>query len=65
MQWQPIETAPRDWTEVLLSAQDGVCVGFWDVEENGWVSDLRGKGNHQWVYGAKHWMPLPEPPKGE
>lgn len=65
MQWQPIETAPKLGTEVLISAQDGICVAFWDEEWGEWTSDLRGKGCGQWAIGARHWMPLPEPPKGD
>ena len=61
--WQPIETAPKDWSDILIWSQDGICVGFWDESLEDWVSDLR-KGQ-QWVYGATHWMPLPAPPKGD
>jgi Lar family restriction alleviation protein len=54
--WQPIETAPRDGTTVLLwngSKPDGdqMAVGFiapgWRLAE---------------IWGATHWQPLPSPP---
>ena len=69
--WQPIETAPRDGTEVI------VCKRFEGLNPN----DLR-KPQHDmavvmwdgscWTIDSEfpfyfddptHWMPLPEPPK--
>lgn len=59
--WQPIETAPKDGTEVLI----------W-VELHGFmrraVSHYAGQ-YADWVIpgiaglNPTHWMPLPEPPK--
>lgn len=71
--WQPIETAPKDGTKVLLTN------GSW-VETARWANcDERFEGeNWQWLlvdcedgyYNVTaepneptHWMPLPEPPK--
>lgn len=70
--WQPIETAPKDGTHVLLgrtppwSASANVCVGFWADEhqansphwktENGFMVDVR-------IY--RLWMPLPDPPTAD
>lgn len=69
MEWQPIETAPKDGTEILLYDGFGlqVCRYGFDSVHN------RVK---LWVYGdtldqyntrldmadPTHWMPLPEPP---
>lgn len=65
MEWQPIETAPKDGTKVLLW-DDGVTIGEWSENVHPW-----NDGNW-WVEGgqvttqtATHWMPLPEPPKGD
>jgi Protein of unknown function (DUF551) len=59
-EWQPIETAPRDGTEILLFARgqhDDVYrgVGQWSEHSNSWF----------WSFAIRptHWMPLPEPPE--
>ena len=66
-QWQPIETAPKDGTNILLVNRIGnVATGLWqgNGEYEGWW--LRGGNrpntffNHH--YGPSYWMPLPEPP---
>jgi hypothetical protein len=71
-QWQPIETAPRDGTKVLLFFprwKDGRVIGSYDVVEqfrNGkrefrtekWSLPFFVVGEHE----PTHWVPLPEPP---
>jgi hypothetical protein len=55
--WQPISTAPKDGTWVLLYSQhDGIRIGNWDRIE--WADDGDGV-----ALEPTHWMPLPEPPK--
>lgn len=60
MKWQPIETAPRDGTRVLIYNGEDVlearyCFGCWqDPVYSEWMGDVAGK--------PTHWMPLPEPP---
>lgn len=70
--WQPIETAPKDGTKILVFTIRG------DIELSGWYElkhdvfdEVEGglyrkrqetyakgwNGNH-----PTHWMPLPEPP---
>ena len=62
MEWQPIETAPKTYEDILLIDKRGTqVVGSWDEEENEFTCDYRGKGNFNWVF-ATHWMPLPAPP---
>lgn len=74
--WQPIETAPRDGTEVLLTwmeadGQPQDIVGLaWDPEkENGFFPGVVGmwsakSGNYTWCdahgYGPTHWAPIPK-----
>lgn len=65
-QWQPIETAPRDGTEILIAfgCGDGdvppplVCA--WDDKVSGWL--LVGL-EVEITTAASHWMPLPAPPE--
>ena len=72
-QWQPIETAPRDGTAILVYRSDmGVfsahyvspCEFIEDGDdEPGWFStnghDLSGNDM------PTHWMPIPQPPKDQ
>ena len=70
--WQLIETAPKDRTEILLFfARDNqnfeiVMSGYWssDIDDRtwrvfGWVCPFDIDNN------PTHWMTLPEPPKGD
>ena len=67
--WQPIETAPRDGTEVLAwcdfdSLRCAIVISYEPNDENPkwpwWDWDCRGI--HESV--PTHWMPLPAPPEG-
>ena len=71
-EWQPIETAPRDGTQVLLwgSYNQSVCVGAW--RRGGWDAMHEGSRviesesdfgtDYKKCDPPSHWMPLPEPP---
>jgi hypothetical protein len=75
MTWQPIESAPKDGTEVLLFEflphhEPMVRVGYW--EENGTDLHSGADGISGWSLVGEgyigeieptHWMPLPEPPE--
>jgi hypothetical protein len=55
-EWQPIETAPEDDTDVLIFCDDGIFIGsfaagMWWIEQQ---DDCRRK--------PTHWMPLPPCP---
>lgn len=72
-EWQPIETAPKDGTMILVwdeSSSPGVVAAYFLSETH---DDEEWSG---WIYGDQlladadpegplptHWMPLPEPPK--
>ena len=54
MTWQPIETAPRDGTRVLVYERDAAlgAISLNWVDQDGW-----------WLGHPTHWMPLPTPPE--
>jgi hypothetical protein len=68
--WQPIETAPKDGTTVLLWVR-GIThpvVAFWQVggiisEDGFWLHFLLGQFDFVEVKDPTHWMPLPTPPE--
>ncbi|MDW9762194.1 DUF551 domain-containing protein [Sinorhizobium meliloti] len=63
--WQPIETAPKDWTDVLLFVPNldsdwrNVCEGYYDAENEVWENPMFG------AVDPTHWQPLPTPPETE
>lgn len=61
MSWQPIETAPKDGTEIILAGQfrNGQK---WDIR-SGFYSMSRSKWPYVGESYPTHWMPLPEAPK--
>lgn len=62
--WQPIETAPKNVTVVLLyryrrgSLSWSIC--YWDADKCGWV---KYDNPDSWFEEPTHWMPLPSPPQ--
>ena len=54
--WQPIETAPKGGSSILLATPKGLIAdGFWSPVYGVW----------SWPYvmvEPTHWMPLPDPP---
>lgn len=77
MDWQPIETAPKDGSVIVLSwheggeAQESFIMQWGHIQKNGlfprntgmWVSP---DGSMTWNGsaddgGPTHWMPLPSP----
>lgn len=75
MDWQPIETAPRDGTGILVWTERGCFSVEWNgpslprFEQNesaysdGWYVDNGSRDLYD-LRGPSptHWMPLPEPP---
>lgn len=71
--WQPIETAPRDWTDVLLYLPDeddgtgarGVVKGWFSMKDGGfdcWFGCGINSESNADPCSPTHWMPLPAPP---
>lgn len=56
-EWQPIETAPRDETELLLWVNGGCVVGFFNPYTGYWDD-----GEYRSKMSPTHWMLPPEPP---
>jgi hypothetical protein len=71
--WRPIETAPKDGTDILLYVQEEITSGSWSERKS-----FDGRDISCWVYAEldehgcgccsdkgeppTHWMPLPDPP---
>jgi hypothetical protein len=57
--WQPIETAPKDGTDIWLGRVNGCRqIAFWKRHQNEWYD----RNWHIITFTPTHWMPLPEPP---
>lgn len=75
-EWQPIETAPRDGTRILLFTQwrgdeispepfSEIQIGEWDEGNPApGVWHRRAGWSVEKVGDATHWMPLPPAPDG-
>ena len=66
-EWKPIETAPMDWSTILLFCPDsprndgGVCQGYFAAECEG---DSNWHAEDREIIQPTHWRPLPTPPQG-
>lgn len=73
MSWQPIGTAPKDgsWLMLWERFEDVPFIGRWDRVRFRWVASTAHYNTDgdacviDTVYseGVTHWMPLPPPPK--
>jgi hypothetical protein len=69
-EWQPIETAPKDGSNIILANSGRVAFGKyldnsktrWPWE--GWITP-DGPWGGRATKPATHWMPLPPPPSEE
>lgn len=76
-EWQPIETAPKDGTRVLVSypLEGGwqIYLAAWERKNSSFIGRFEGwyidRAHYaltcitKKVHFPTHWMPLPEPPK--
>lgn len=74
--WQPIETAPKDGTEILVWCKsggvarvrwnsyrhDGMDWQDWEMRADRWHAAHDPVGDQLYATVASHWMPLPSPP---
>ncbi len=74
--WQPIETAPKDGTRILVCGGTYTVsndeypdwpmtfadIVTWQKHRNCWISGPSHDGG-DFVHQPTHWMPLPEVPK--
>lgn len=66
MQWQPIETAPKDGSLIMIGGTS-YAGWFWSDAKwlDGWM--MWSSTDDDWnveCFEASHWMPLPAPPQG-
>ena len=67
-EWQPIDTAPKDGTAILIwpakssfTGDDTISyVVRWNDWKQGWIE---ASGEEYDTFYPTHWMPLPAPPK--
>jgi hypothetical protein len=65
MSWQPIETAPRDGTEILTVRSNGYIQNAkWYDNPFGRKDTVIDDADGKW-WPVTHWMPLPPPPTEE
>lgn len=59
VKWYPIDTVPRDYSTVLLFAEDTIVTGYW--------STLKDKYFDAWgeveIEDPTHWARLPDGPE--
>lgn len=67
MKWQPIETAPKDGTWILVTGWDGgypnqkryYCTCRYDKDYDSFCES----SDYHWLKDFTHWMPLPDSPE--
>lgn len=67
--WQPIETAPKDGTSILVAHELAVFSACWEKDgretntgQPGWIDGVMNRSEEYVVYEPTHWMPLPDLP---
>lgn len=69
-EWQPIETAPKDGTDILIYCKDTheMFVAFYATQietgQQDWIIARAKDGTCFVLKSPTHWMPLPPQPKG-
>lgn len=60
--WQPIETAPKDGTSILVTMAGGYDGPYYVLFWNGTFFESVDSGTGPSMDYLTHWMPLPAPP---
>ncbi len=61
--WNPIETAPKDGTRILLYFESGdMAVAYRCDNGEWWTFAGFPDSERMWNQHPSHWMPLPEEP---
>jgi hypothetical protein len=61
LQWQPIDTAPKDGTTILGWECDEILLVAYCVDDK-WIWMNFMSDHTSWSPNPTHWMPLPAPP---
>ena len=64
--WKPIETAPRDGTQILVEDLSVACiVAWWSSMHSAfvWIHPDLCQSEGTAYLNPTHWMPLPPPPE--
>jgi hypothetical protein len=63
MNWQPIETAPKDGRPLLVYDGQDITTAKWELDFDWWEICVPSDGYvDSNCISPTHWMPLPEPP---
>lgn len=61
--WQPIETAPKNGTALLVGHEQAVFDAWWNG--SAWVDGTTNFFDDENEFSPTHWRPLPAPPAKE
>lgn len=60
--WQPIDSAPKDGSGVLVYDEGAIFLAWWDDEQGGWI-DTAAMVSRPCEPSPSHWHALPAPPE--
>ena len=60
--WQPIESAPKGFTHILVSSRDSVEKVYFDDDLGKWCQAWEGDEDFDDLFTPEYWMPLPKAP---